>query len=416
MTQLVGDEVVRNSSQERRGHSWLANVPRGQFWWLFAAAIFFNFGFSAFYFLFNIYLMHFGATERLLGLIGSLLAVGSILGTIPVGIIAQRYGLRATLMGGILLAASFSMLRAYLVLPSAQLVLAVCCGLIMCFWAVCLSPAIAGLTSERERPVAFGLMFASGIGVTGLGAFTGGRLPGWLHAIPFHHPLNMEAPMGMALILACGVTLLALLPISRISLRSRSMDVRFPRFSNPFLRRFLPAIAVWSLVTGSFVPFANVYFVHHLHFTVARAGTILSVSNLAQFFAMLGAPILFRKAGFRAGIMLTQFASAAAVVILAITHTAAGAEAIYWIYVAVQCMNEPGIYNLLMDRIPVSEHNGASAATFLVSGTAQAVASLAMGLAIVHFGYPAALIVVSAFAVLAAVMFGRIPSAPEQAV
>lgn len=416
MTQPVGDADAPVVSSEMRRSSWLVNLPRGQFWWFFTAAIFFNFGFSAFYFLFNIYLMSFGLTERFLGLIGSLLAAGTILGTIPVGIIAQRYGLRATLMGGILLASAFSVLRACLVWPSAQLVLAMCCGLTMCFWAVCLSPAIAGLTNEQERPVAFGLMFASGIGVTGLGAFVGGRLPRWLNEHTLHHLLTATASMGAALVLSSGIALLALFPVSRISLRPRSTGVHFPRFSNPFLRRFLPAIAVWGLVTGSFVPFANVYFVHHLHLSLGRAGSVLSFANLAQFFAMLSAPMLFRKAGLLSGIMLTQLATAAAIVLLAATHTATDAVVIYWVYAAVQCMNEPGIYNLLMDRIPVAEHNGASAATFLVSGASQAVASLAMGSAIVHFGYSIALIAVSVFAVLAAIMFGRLPSASGQPV
>src|ERR1700735_4632706 len=80
---------------------WLADAPRGKFWIFFTASIFFNIGFSIFYFLFNIYLLGFGWTERSLGLIGSLTAVGSILGTIPAGRLVERIGLRGTLTLGI---------------------------------------------------------------------------------------------------------------------------------------------------------------------------------------------------------------------------------------------------------------------------------------------------------------------------
>jgi hypothetical protein len=77
-----------------RGRDWLERAPAGQFWLYFCAAIFFNFGFSIFFFLFNIYLLGFGLNERGLGLIGSCMAAGSLLGTLPAGILAERLGLR----------------------------------------------------------------------------------------------------------------------------------------------------------------------------------------------------------------------------------------------------------------------------------------------------------------------------------
>lgn len=408
MTQTADASATRISRLETRCRRWVANAPRGQFWLFFIAAIFFNFGFSAFFFLYNIYLLNFGLTERSLGLIGSCMAVGTIIGSIPVGIVAQRFGLRTTLTISVSLVIIFSVLRACIIWWPAQLVLAVCCGLTLCSWAVCLSPSVAGLTLERERPVAFSLIFASGIGVAGLGAFAGGRLPGLLRETPLALHLTLAHAEGATLLLMCCIASLALFPISRLTLRSAATEARLPRFSNPFLRRFLPAMAIWSLVTGSFAPFANVYFVHHLGFSLEKAGSVLSSSNLAQFIAVLCAPLLFRRAGFTSGIMLTQLATAASLVSLVITRTGVAASLIYLIYIAVQSMNEPGIYNLLMDRIPVIEHNGASAATFLVSGAAQAIASLVMGTSIVRFGYPTSLVVIALLAVTAAILFGRL--------
>ena len=79
-------------------------APHGQFWIYFAAAIFFNLGFSIFYFLFNLYLVGTGLNESSLGVIGSAMAVGSLCGTIPAGMMAERKGLRCTLTCGIGLA------------------------------------------------------------------------------------------------------------------------------------------------------------------------------------------------------------------------------------------------------------------------------------------------------------------------
>jgi MFS family permease len=392
---------------------WLQNVPRGQFWLYFTAAVFFNIGFSIYYFLFNLYLLGFGFTERSLGLIGSGLAVGSLIGTIPVGILAERFGLRWMLTGGILLTVVFSVLRVCIVTTPAQLALAVCGGAMMSCWGVCLSPAVAGLTTDKQRPFAFSLMFASGIGVSGLGGLAAGRLPGWfrIHSAT----LSLVQAERMTLLFACGIAALALLLVSNLALPSGAPRKRLVRLTDPFLRRFLIAMAVWSLVTGAFPPFANVYFVHHLGISLQSMGSVFSLSQLVQFVAVLCAPLLLRRTGITAGVMLTQLTTAGMLVALAVTHVPAHAIWLFWGYMAAQFMNEPGIASLLMDKVSPEERNGASSYTFFLSAGAQIIASSAVGAAIVRFGYPIVLYAIAAVAVVAAVLFRRL-SHPMQIV
>jgi predicted MFS family arabinose efflux permease len=391
-----------------RFRRWAESAPRGGFWIYFSAAIFFNLGFSIFVFLFNLYLLSLGLTERSLGVIGSCAAVGGILGTLPAGVLAQRFGLRATLTGGILLAVVCSVLRTSILWQPAQLALAALTGCTLCCWAVCLSPTVAGLTTERQRPLGFSLMFASGIGIGGLAGLLAGRLPQALRELPLRSPLSLVHAERATLLLACAIAALALLPLSRLSLPVPPAPARAAFFTNPFLRRFLPAIAVWGLVTGSFAPFANVYFVHHLGLSLRSLGSVFSLAQLATFAAVLGAPLFFRRTGLTRGIMLTQLATAAALAALAAVHTAALAACVYWIYMAVQCMNEPGIYSLLMDRVPSAERNRASASTFFVSSGSAAVASAATGAAIVRFGYSYVLAAIATLAVAAAFLFQRL--------
>jgi MFS family permease len=388
----------------------LARAPRGQFWIFFTAALFFNFGFSIFFFLFNLYLLGFRFTERSLGLIGGFMALGSILGTIPVGLCAQRFGLRLTLVCGLLCTVVFSVLRICVLTQSAQLALALLSGMTLCSWAVCLSPAIASLTREQDRPFAFSLMFSSGIGVAALGALVAGQLPGWLRH--FSQSFNATEASRLTLGFACGAAALSIIPLFRLKLPGAAPRVQLPRLSNPFLRRFLPAMAVWALVTGSFPPFANVYFVHHLGLSLQKMGFVFSLAQLVQFFAVLCAPLLFRCTGLVKGVIVTQLATAAALASLALIHPGpyGGSPAvwIYPIYMAMQFMNEPGIYSMLMDRIPPGERSSASASTFFVSNGCQAIASAAMGVAIVRFGYSAALLGIAGLAVAATLLFARL--------
>src|ERR1700730_14881052 len=129
-------------------------------------------------------------------------------------------------------------------------------------------------------------------------------------------------------------------------------------------------------------------------------GSVFSVSQLVLVRAWLSAPLLFRRTGIPAGVMLTQLGTAAALGLLAITHTATQAALMYWVYMAAQYTNEPGIYSLLMERIPASEHNGASASTFFVSSSAQVAASAAAGAALARFSYSPVLAVIAALAVI----------------
>ncbi len=158
-------------------------------------------------------------------------------------------------------------------------------------------------------------------------------------------------------------------------------------------------MAVWALVTGSFPPFANVYFVHHLGLSLQKVGLVFSLSQLVQFLAVLCAPLLFRRTGLVRGVVLTQIATAAALASLAFMHGGTHAVWLYPVYMAIQYMNEPGIFSLLMDQIPPGERSNASASTFFVTSACQAIASAIMGVAIVRFGYPTVLLVIAALAV-----------------
>jgi hypothetical protein len=286
--------------------------------------------------------------------------------------------------------------------------------LTLCSWAVCLSPTVAALTQEPERPFAFSLVFSSGIGVAALGALVAGQLPGWFRHLA--HSIDAIEANRLTLEFACGSAALSILSLLRLRLpRAGPREAPRVRLSHPFLRRFLPAMALWALVTGSFPPFANVYFVQHLGLSLQRVGFVFSLSQLIQFLAVLCAPLLFRRTGLVKGVLLTQTATAAALACLALIHPGANgavhAAWLYAVYMAVQYMNEPGIFSLLMDQIPPSERSGASASTFFVTSGCQAIASAAMGTAIVRFGYSAVLLGIAGLAVTATALFGRLPGA-----
>ncbi len=144
----------------------------------FVVALCFDFGFAMFLFLYNLLLLDIGFNERQLGFIAGAMTLGSMVGTIPIGMLAQRMGLRRVLSGGFLVTPLISALRTFVANEYTQVGLAFVTGTFLCIWAVCFSPAAAKLTTEKNRTFAFSLLFSAGIGTGGLGGLIGGFLPG----------------------------------------------------------------------------------------------------------------------------------------------------------------------------------------------------------------------------------------------
>lgn len=383
---------------------WLETKDLNRNYWMFyGAGLLFDLGMYIFFLLYNVYLLDRGFTARLLGLIVGAGALGSVFGTVLGGAISSRFGLRKILLICFPIVAAISILRAVIASPVLLVPLAFAGAAAAALWAIGLCPAIAQMTNEENRPFAFSVILSSGIAVGILGGFTGGHLPGWLGAGSTTTQLHAEQS---ALLIGCALIGLAAWPVSRIDLKTTEVRSRtlYPR--NQFLWRFLPAIAVWSLVTGGFSPFFNAYFSQHFNMSVSRIGTMLSLSQLSQVCAVLIAPVLFRRIGLIKGVIFTQMAAGVALACLAAAQGGFWAGALYTVFSAFEWMNEPGIFALLMGRVRPEERAGASALMFLVISLSQGAAGALAGAGFARFGYPPVMFVIGAVALVAAMLFG----------
>jgi MFS family permease len=383
---------------------WWASKGLGkQFWTFYVAHFCFDFGMFIFFFLYNLYLLDCGYTEKFIGQVTGVHAVGSIAGTIPAGLMAQRYGLRKTLLACFVLVSLVTALRALFVWQVPQLCLSFLSGAVMTIFAVCLSPALAQLTTQQNRPFGFSIVFSFGIADGIAGSLFAGHLPGWLTRIaPMASHVHI---MRSALLIGSAIVAIALWPTSRLRFAQTPPPERKFYNLSPFLRRYLPVIGIWSLATGAFSPFANIYFSQYLRMPLQRMGAVFSASQFSQVIAILAAPLIFRKFGLVTGITYMQIATAVALGCLSIVPGASSAALVYVGFMAFQWMSEPGMYSLLMSEVPPAERSGASAMNFLVVSAALAIAAFASGSAFAHFGYPIVLAATAGVALVAALLF-----------
>jgi MFS family permease len=384
--------------------SWISDKELSRdFWIFFFAALCFDFGFAMYLFLFNLFLLDLGFNERQLGLVAGAMTIGGVVATIPMGLLAKRMGLHRVLLAGFILTPFLFAVRTVVAGERAQIAVAFLAGMSLCYWAVSFAPSAAKLTTKKNRPFAFSLLLSVGIGTGGLAGLVGGFLPGRLQSLnPSMQPADAKR---IALLLCCVIASLGAWPVSRLRLHVEQVKRSRPWKMDPFLFRFLPAMAMWSLAAGAFTPFATAYLSRYVRIPLTHIGVIFSASQLAQVAAVLMAPAVFKRCGLVAGITYTQIVTAIALGALARAHSVPLIVVLYLSFSAFHWMGGPGIYSLLMNRVAEGERSNASAANSLVTSLCQAVASAVAGAAYVNFGYPAVLTGVGVVALLAALLF-----------
>ena len=370
---------------------------------------FFDFGVSIYFFFFNLFLSHRGYTETQLGLLTGTMAAGNLAGALPAGWFIKRWGMRNALVTAVIGAPTVLCLRSLSPGIAPQLFLAFATGLALSLWAVSKSPIIAAITGERNRPLAFSLVFALGIGMGAAGALAGSRMPGWFSS---HLAAStLVAPDQLTLIAACCVAVMAGIPALSLKAIRAPVPLRPGSLFSPAVRRILPAVALWGLVAGSFFPFGNVFLAVHLRLPLHSVGTVFSASQLCQVVAVLCAPLVFRRLGVPAGVFTMQMATTCCFLLLALTANPLPASMAYVTLTAMQYMGEPGFYSLMMNIVPEESRGAASASMALVLGVAQLMAATTAGWMFANLGYPRTLAIIAAIALLAGLLFKSVARA-----
>jgi MFS family permease len=392
---------------------WLNQVGiSSRFLRFLAAAAVFELGMFIFFVLYNLLLLDRGFHEDFLGAVTGTMQVGAIAGTIPAGLAARQWGLKRLLMLSFLSLAIVSALRVILRDSVPLLVLAFASGAIGSCWAVCIAPAIAEMTSEKNRPLAFSIFFSTGIGLGVIGGILGGYLPAAIIGGGGSAAFAKEA----ALLIGCSLIGIGALLASRLELASA--DVRetrlYPR--EPMLWRFLIVLSAFHIGTGAFNPLYTAFLSSEAKLPVERIGTVFALSQFAQVVAILLAPLVIRKVGLTAAITCMLASTGLALLFLGSGVAGTLAVSVFISYMCFQYMSEPGTFSMLMSLVSPSERKGASMLNFLIANGSQAIAAFAAGIAVTRLGYRPVLEIAAGVVLLAALLFRLLMGRPASSI
>jgi hypothetical protein len=280
--------------------------------------------------------------------------------------------------------------RVFALNQSWQLVLSFTQGATLSAWPIAFAPTVAGLTTDENRSAGFSIVFATGIGMGTLAGLAGGWIPRMLLARGLVR--SESAAMQCVLLGACAVVMCGVWPVQQLRLNER-LNAAAPRarLVHPFLYRFLPPFLLWTAATASFPVFGAIWLHKSLGFDLGRVGTVFSASQLSQCAAVLASPLLFRVTGLTRGVAAAQLGNALIAVCLGLAGGIRVSVLFYLLYSAGLFMCGPGIYNLLMNRVPEAERSTASAVQNACGAVCQAASASLTGFIIVHNGYRAVL-------------------------
>ena len=381
---------------------------RRDYWRFLSASVFFDFGFGLFFFMFNLYLAAEHFDERSIGFFTSAFALGSLMATLPAGVLAKRIGLRPLLAVCLLGAPLAGAIRVFSASISGQWIASFFFGVTMCGWAVCTPTVLARLTEPRNRSVGFSLNFAVGIGTGVAAGYIGGHVPA--HMMQSGFVFSIGSAMRVTLLLACAVVALGVLPLTRRRFLAHKR-VKLPQgmrqsARTSYLRRFLLAFGTWSAVSAAFSPFAGLYMARILGLPLARIGEVFAASQFVQVLAVLSTPILNRHLGVRRTVIAIQSCCGALLLLISVQRRIPVLIVCLIMLSALQYMAGPNMYALLMANTPDPSRSTAAAAQSTVAASTAIIASSVAGIIVFRSGYQMLFACLAAVALASALLFG----------
>ncbi len=342
--------------------------------------------------IFNLYLRDLGFTEAFVGQTVSLKALAAVLVLIPAGIISDNKGRRIVMAGGVLLV-GLGLVGVSLVETNLPiLAFSFTFGLGQAIFMVTNPPFISENAGPRERMHLFSLSWSLMMFSTMLGNVGGGWFADSLELAAGLTPVWSKQ---VTLILAGGLSIVALLPLSRIKEKKPGGGQSWAGFARRLkdtpekftIFKFVLASLLLGLGAGLIVPYFNLYFAHEFGLTTGRIGTIMAGGQAAMAMAMLVGPPLAQKVGRVPAICTLQGFSILFLLILGNTHLLILALIAFLFRGGLMNSANPITMNLMMDNVSDKMKGTATSLHQIVFQLGWTICGPISGLLIAGFSY-----------------------------
>ncbi len=417
--------------------------------------------------LYNLYLYSLGYAANFVGFVLFAVTIGAAIAIFPAGICVDRFSGKAILIGSNLLIGLAGLGQILFRQPFPLLASGFVEGMAFAFTLVINAPFLTRNSSPRERPDLFSMNISLGLITLVVGEVLGGVLPIWFRSLrwlmaplpAWAAPVLASQPdprsYQLALLFAGLIAAPSLIPLfmlredRRAAQAPPSITPTFPALTEAFppvssggsggdgksrdgwRKRLLRSRALLNrtrlkalvrspffflmlvyiltgLGAGLFIPYFNIFFVHHLGASSALFGLIDGGANGLTAFTTLAAPWLAARIGRVNTIALTRLFSIPLLLLVGLTGILPLAALLYPLRQGVMDMSNGVLQVYSMEEVP-EEYRGVANSSYQAAYQVPwAISASVGGTIIVQFGYPPIFLLGAACYILAiVVLWGR---------
>lgn len=298
-----------------------------------------------------------GLDPTLAGVVGSVMGVTLVAESIPMGIVADRFGRRKMLILGNV-CASLSLIGFALASSFPQfVVIAFLEGTGEAAAAVSVSALLAEKAGDQKRTSAFSLLAFSGWIAGAAGAFIISSV------LPLQNVgLSVEGA-HVVLYVVVGLLNLSITPFMfKIGESETHRETRaiLPRKSAGVIKKFFVYSVLIAVGAGLFVPIMSFWFFKAYGVSDAVSGPVLGLTNLLTAFVVFMSPRLANKWGLVRATVITQASSTVFMLAIPSSPSFGVAASIYLVRVFLMNLSNPLTQSLVMGLVVPEERGRAS--------------------------------------------------------
>jgi MFS family permease len=324
-----------------------------------------------------------GVDPFLSGVVITVMGLTLVAESIPLGIVADRYGRRNMLLVGNV-CASLSLIGFALTTNFALLVVvAVVEGTGEASFAVSVSALIADHAGNEKRTPAFSLLAFLGWIASGVGGFV-------IASVASLQSVGLGTKEAhIVLYIAIGLINLGVTPFL-LRIKEGTSFNRFrgilPRKSGRVITRYLFYSVLIAVGAGLFVPLMSYWFSAAYGVSDVVSVPVLGVTSLITAFVVFLSPRLANKYGLVRATVLTQASSTIFMVLIPSSPTFGIAASLYVVRVLLMNLSNPLTQSLIMGLVAPDERGMASGITAALWRLPNAL-SVSAGFALIGAGY-----------------------------
>lgn len=301
-----------------------------------------------------------GLSDVFMGSLIMIIGLSSVVFSIPLGMISDRYGRKKMLIIGNIIASAVIAVFALTDNPSILVIAAFLSGISEASFATSSSAMMAEKAGDLKRTAVFSLNgVINGISF-GLGGF----------AIPLtfffsHIGFNDKDSHILLYVILASLSMLSTLIMlkiteSRALKKSKNIKSFFPQKSKGVLFKYVLTGSIVAFGAGMFVPLMARWFYLAYGISDALSGPLLGTANILIGFATISAPYLAKRIGLVNSIVTTQAFSTLFMFTIPVSPTFLVASTLYIIRTFLMNMAGPPQQSMIMGLVAEDERGVAS--------------------------------------------------------